>query len=761
MDGENSPLYVDVPGAGYNRQQALSGREVQRILALKYPDRVGEYFLQQFNKALLWKGKPHWPTRWCAERRKLISDGCAHSRNPGTRLPGPHRNKCNPTSQESESNLVMKGNSHFSRHYLATVLLLALCARLSALWAQKSAQPQPPNPPAQQNSPANILPPLQLDGNAALHHLNSVIGWYRHATSDIHPVGLPTDAIYQGNVKSLGAQAVQLAFQSAQAESKLIATQQKSSGQGQLSGESSQQQSLEQMRTKTSAQIDSLKSQIDDIDTRIAKTPASRRTALISQRDALQSQLELQKSLLDAIQKMASFVESSGEVQGGLEGDINRLAKSIPEVLGTQTTQVKPGAAPTPAKPTLANSGGLISEAITLYDYMSAIRQIDDVLRQTDDLRQVTEQLRAPLRAALHATIQTSQQLANQAPATDAQQLNTEKQTFQALTERFKQLSAAILPLSQQLIVLDDSKTNLNEWRNSISHESKYILRSVLLRVLGILLALGVIFAVSEIWRRITFRYVNDPRRRRQFLVLRRIVIGFLVVVVLVLGFVSEFSSLATFAGFITAGIAVGLQAVLLSVAAYFFVIGRYGIRVGDRISVAGITGDVVDIGLVRLYLMELAGTGLDFYPTGRIVVFSNSVLFQAGTPLFKQIPGTEYAWHEVAVMVAPNGNHKLAQEKLVATVNSVYSKYKEEIDRQHDAIERRVDIQVDAPRPEARLQFVDPGLELRVRYPVEIRKAPNIDEEMTRKVLDVIETDPTLKAAVSGTPKIRSAIKG
>ena len=170
--------------------------------------------------------------------------------------------------------------------------------------------------------------------------------------------------------------------------------------------------------------------------------------------------------------------------------------------------------------------------------------------------------------------------------------------------------------------------------------------------------------------------------------------------VVLILGFVSEFSSLATFAGFITAGIAVGLQAVLLSVAAYFFIIGRYGIRVGDRISVAGITGDVVDIGLVRLYLMELAGTGLDFYPTGRIVVFSNAVLFQTGTPLFKQIPGTEYAWHEVVVMIAPDGNHKAAQEKLVAAVNAVYSPYREEIERQHADIERRVDIQVEARGP-------------------------------------------------------------
>jgi small-conductance mechanosensitive channel len=266
--------------------------------------------------------------------------------------------------------------------------------------------------------------------------------------------------------------------------------------------------------------------------------------------------------------------------------------------------------------------------------------------------------------------------------------------------------------------------------------------------------------AAESSWA-IDFTNLSEPRRRRQFLVLRRVVIGFLIVIVLTVGFVSEFSSLATFAGFITAGIAVGLQAALLSVAAYFFIIGRYGIRVGDRISVAGITGDVVDIGLVRLYLMELAGTGLDFYPTGRIVVFSNSVLFQTGTPLFKQIPGTEYAWHEVVVMIAPDGNHKSAEEKLVAAVNAVYSQYREEIERQHYAIERHVDIQVEVPRPEARLQFADAGLELLVRYPVEIRKAPDIDEEMTRKVLDLIETDEALKTAVSGNPKIRSAVKG
>ena len=74
--------------------------------------------------------------------------------------------------------------------------------------------------------------------------------------------------------------------------------------------------------------------------------------------------------------------------------------------------------------------------------------------------------------------------------------------------------------------------------------------------------------------------------------------------------------------------------------------IGRYGIRIGDRISIAGVTGDVVEVGLVRFYVAEYAESGVELFPTGRIVVFSNSVLFQPTTPLYKQLPGTHYTWH-------------------------------------------------------------------------------------------------------------------
>ena len=307
--------------------------------------------------------------------------------------------------------------------------------------------------------------------------------------------------------------------------------------------------------------------------------------------------------------------------------------------------------------------------------------------------------------------------------------------------------------------MLDEAHGELQEWRNSITNEYGHVLRSLLIRVGAILLALLFVFVLSQLWRHATYRYIKDVRRRRQLTLIRRFVVGFLMALVVIAGFISEFSSLATFAGFLTAGIAVALQTIILSVAAYFFLVGRYGVRVGDRITVSGVTGDVVEIGLVRLYIMELGGTGIDLYPTGRVVVFSNSVMFQTA-PFFKQLPGTAYAWHEVAMHIAPGADYATTEQKLLDAVTSVYAEYRHSIDRQHALVERILDASITAPSPRTHLQFVDAGLELVVRYPVEIPHATDIDDKVTRKLMQVISVDEELKAAVTGTPTLRAAIK-
>ena len=599
----------------------------------------------------------------------------------------------------------------------------------------------------------------QLNGTAILQHLDAVISWYRSCGSGLPTPGQPSDAIYHDNARSLALETVQLAFQSAKAEAALIAAD--TSGASSQAAAPAGQSNYSKMASDISARIAALQTQLDTVSKQIATASRRNLPILTSQRGRLQGEIELNKTIQDAVQKMSSFVGSSGEgATVGLLGSITELQRTIPELASTAKGQnaVVNSSSQQAVQP---NPAGLIKQTELAYTELTDMHSIDQLIAQTLKLRATVSSLRQPLVAELKDTIQQGQDRANQPPSTTPAQLDAEKKAFEDLTERFKRITSATLPLSQEIILLDQSHSNLLEWRQSISSEYKTVLRTVLARALVIGISLALLLILSEVWRRMTFRYVKDERRRRQFITIRRFVTGFLVVIVLILGFVSEFSSLATFAGFITAGIAVALQAVILSVAAYFFVVGRYGINVGDRISIAGVTGDVIDIGIVRMYLMELAGTNVDLYPTGRIVVFSNSVLFQATTPLFKQLPGTEYTWHEVAISMAPETNHQAAQDKLMAAVNSVYEHYRQEIERQFGSVESRIDVRMRAPSPEGQLRFGDTGLEYVVRYPVELRSAAEMDGKVTRAVLDTIGKSPEMQSAVAGSPKIRALIRG
>jgi small-conductance mechanosensitive channel len=604
--------------------------------------------------------------------------------------------------------------------------------------------------------------PSPVDRDAILSHLNAIISWYRDSGSKIQSVGLPSDAIYEDTSQNLTQQAVRLAFQAAQAAAVLVnaSDQTNAPASPAASSGSTQQQNLAQTLATLKSRIDQDQSKLDALNKQIASAPSSKRQSLSAQRDSIQGEIALDQATLDAVQKLATFVENSEESGvGGFSGSINDLARSVPEILGDANAQ-KAAAKPAATPPTISKSSGLIGQALTLYTELRTIHNIDQLANETARVHDNAAALRKPMRDTLAATIQHGRDLTSQTPPSDPAQAQAAQQELRSLTGQFKQVSNVVIPLSQEMMVLDQSRSNFMNWRNSIARESKDSLRSVVTSALGILLALGVVWALSEVWRRWTFRYIHDLRRRRQFMLLRRFVMGFLICAVLTLGVVSDFSSLATFAGFATAGIAVGLQAVLLSVAAYFFVIGRYGIRIGDRVSIAGVTGDVIDVSPVRFYLMELAGSDVNLFPTGRIVVFSNSVLFQATTPLYKQIPGTEYTWHEVVMQFVAGADYNLAEEKLLAAVNLVYDKYKKDIERQHDDLERRIEIQMKPPTPQAKLHYADAGLEFLVRYPTEIRTASEIDEEVIKAVLDAIEKDPKLKAAVTGWPRIRAAVK-
>ena len=163
--------------------------------------------------------------------------------------------------------------------------------------------------------------------------------------------------------------------------------------------------------------------------------------------------------------------------------------------------------------------------------------------------------------------------------------------------DQFKQASALLIPLSREGALLAQYRRNLSNWRDAIKLEYREALQTLGIRLGILLVALLVLFAAAELWRRLVLRYIQDSRRRYQLLLLRSIALWSLVVIVVGIAFASELGSIVTFAGLITAGIAVAMQSVLVSIVGYFFLIGKYGIRVGDRVQIGEVTGEVIDLG--------------------------------------------------------------------------------------------------------------------------------------------------------------------
>ena len=330
------------------------------------------------------------------------------------------------------------------------------------------------------------------------------------------------------------------------------------------------------------------------------------------------------------------------------------------------------------------------------------------------------------------------------------------RKQIDALTADFKHLSTIVLPLAKASLLLDATTNNLAEWRSETQRTYLMQSRALLLRAGVLGLAIVLVAIAADFWRRAIFRYIREQRRRNQFLLLRRIVVTAVIALILVFALSTEIGSLATFAGFLTAGIAVALQNVILSVAAYFFLIGRYGIRVGDRIQIGAVTGDVVDIGLVRLHLVELDISGGEARPTGRIVVFSNSVVFQPSSNFFKQLPGSDFAWRKISLTLAADVDYALAEQLVSDAVAKVYDTYKAALDQQHRVLASSLAIHIGRTEPQTSLRLQESGLEIVILYPVVLTQAAEIDDRMTHALLDTIEGEPRLHLVGAGLINIK-----
>lgn len=623
------------------------------------------------------------------------------------------------------------------RARLATLLMTACLVVFAAEEA-----PQPPGQP----TPRAIMTVEQV-----VQLLDETVDWYRTLGTQQQASTQPSDLLILYANRQTADKVMNLAFEMARANAELISSEAGVAAQSRAKTDQSLQQ-MQQVQQRLDAQRASVQAELDNAKRELT---VSRDGDLEERVAILQRELDLINARRNYRSNMDQFeheTDSGGFGANALKAHIDAIAASIPSASAAATAATEAKVA-TPAPAATLSQFGIWDLMGTVLRLATKIRTIDSIDQRTANLQETFKEVQALPLGQMKRLNQRGDQLAEQSDSTDGALLKAMRDEFDTLAWLYKQTSSVLTPLSKADVLLDQYRHNLKSWRDSTQRQYNEALKLFGLRVLFFAALLTLVFSAAWLWKRAVFRYVHDTRRRARMLLLRRIVIWSLVIAIAASTFATELGSLATFAGLITAGLAVAMQSVLVSVVGYFFLIGKYGIRVGDRVQIGNVTGEVIELGLVRLHLMELGGQGLQT-PTGRVVAFANSVIFGASGGLFKQIAGVDLAWHEMTLSLPVGSDYAAIKDKLAAAVTNVLKDYRDDLVRQSREIQKASPSDVSGdPQVQVQLRFSPDGVEALVRYPVQLTHAAEIDERVSRELLQVISEEQAHDAPRLGSP--------
>lgn len=229
-----------------------------------------------------------------------------------------------------------------------------------------------------------------------------------------------------------------------------------------------------------------------------------------------------------------------------------------------------------------------------------------------------------------------------------------------------------------------------------------------------------------------------------------RYTIGIALVIALLVIWKAFSGRSAVFVGLIAAGLTFAMQEVVGAVAGWFNILSGHVYRVGDRIEIAGVQGDVIDITPLRTKLMEIgsqrqgdsdgAGPGASWVKgrqtTGRIVSLSNKLTFT--DPVFNYSAAFSYIWEELTLPVPYRDDWRLAEQILLEEARRASSS--EGAREAMDEMSRRYPIPRTEVEPKVYVRATDNWVELSARFVIPVRTARTARAELTRRLLARLE---------------------
>jgi hypothetical protein len=108
-------------------------------------------------------------------------------------------------------------------------------------------------------------------------------------------------------------------------------------------------------------------------------------------------------------------------------------------------------------------------------------------------------------------------------------------------------------------------------------------------------------------------------------------------------------------------------------------------------------------------------------------------------------------AWRELTLAIPGDGDSAAIKQRLLDAAHGVLEEYRAELDRQARALQKASSSgSAELPQAHVQLRFSSGAIEAIVRYPVPMQRAGEVEERMSRALLDAVRNSGH---ASDGTP--------
>ncbi len=260
----------------------------------------------------------------------------------------------------------------------------------------------------------------------------------------------------------------------------------------------------------------------------------------------------------------------------------------------------------------------------------------------------------------------------------------------------------------------------------------------MILATFALILAVLVAARVVAVWGRKVFPDIRDDRTRlrhvRVPIALFVQIVGAVIVFVIVFG---QPAQISTMIGLFGAGLAVVMKDFIVAFCGSFVLMGKNGMRKRDWVEIEGVTGEVIEIGMLRTVLLEAGNWTDSGHPTGRKVAIVNSFAIEGH--YFNFTTSGQWLWDELHVTVpSPDKVHDVMDD--IRSKAAELTKADAETARAEWEFATRDYGPVDFPAVSSvYLRPDSSGLQIVVRYITHASERYERRAQMTKLILDTL----------------------